>query len=68
MNIPIILAHGELGYADEFIFLGIAVIFIGMMVMTWIRSQNMEPDIEEEPEKPIPRRQKKEAPDRFKLE
>ncbi|MBZ0292224.1 MAG: hypothetical protein K8L99_06615 [Anaerolineae bacterium] len=70
MNIPIILAHGALGGADELIFLGIAVIFIGMMGVTWFRSQNMEPDLEDEVEPdPKPRRKGKvDAPDRFKLD
>jgi hypothetical protein len=42
MQIPIILAHGALGWWDELIFLGIIVIFIGMMIVSWFRSRDME--------------------------
>lgn len=41
MSIPVILAHGSLGSFDELIFLGIGVIFLGMMVLSWLRSRNM---------------------------
>ncbi len=39
---PSILAHGALGPFDEIIFLGIALVFLGMMAVSWLRSQNME--------------------------
>ncbi len=42
-----ILAHGALGPFDEIIFLGIAVLFLGMMGLSWLRSQQLEG---EEPE------------------
>ena len=41
---PVILAHGALGPFDEIIFLGIAVVFLGMMGMSWLRSQQLEDD------------------------
>lgn len=39
---PVLLAHGALGPYDELIFLGIFSIFIGMMIVSWFRSQHME--------------------------
>ena len=36
---PVILAHGALGPFDEIIFIGIAVIFVAMMALSWFRSQ-----------------------------
>lgn len=39
---PVILAHGALGPFDEIIFIGIAVIFLGMMGLSWLRSQALE--------------------------
>ena len=41
---PVILAHGALGPFDEIIFIGIAVIFLGMMGLSWLRSQDLEED------------------------
>ena len=41
---PVILAHGALGPFDEIIFIGIAVIFLGMMGLSWLRSQALEDD------------------------
>ena len=41
---PFILAHGALGAFDEIIFLGIALVFLGMMGWSWLRSQQMEAD------------------------
>lgn len=38
---PAILAHGALGPFDEIIFIGIAVIFLGMMGLSWLRSQEL---------------------------
>lgn len=60
---PVILAHGALGPFDEIIFIGIAVIFLGMMGVSWLRSQDLADD-ELEPGQPTP------APDaeHFELE
>ncbi len=38
---PVILAHGALGAFDEIIFLGVAVVFLGMMAVSWLRSQQL---------------------------
>lgn len=44
-DVPIILAHGALGAWDELIFLGIAVIFTGMVIYTWFKSRSLEPEL-----------------------
>ena len=41
---PVILAHGALGPFDEIIFISVAVIFLGMMGVSWLRSQELEGD------------------------
>lgn len=41
MQLPSILAHGALGNLDEVIFLLIGVIFLGMMGVSWFRSQHL---------------------------
>lgn len=41
---PVILAHGALGPFDEIIFIGIAIIFVAMMAVSWFRSQAMTED------------------------
>ena len=44
---PVILAHGALGPFDEIIFLSIAVVFLAMMGISWLRSQQLtDEDIE----------------------
>ena len=43
---PPILAHGALGPFDEIIFFGVAVVFLGMMGVSWLRSQQIEEDDE----------------------
>lgn len=60
MVIPVILAHGSLGPWDELIFLGIAVIFLVMMGISWIKSRTNSPTIE------APADQN--APDHFRLD
>jgi len=44
---PIILAHGALGAFDEIVFLCIALVFVGMMAFSWLRSQQMPAEDEE---------------------
>ena len=48
MSFSFYLAHGALGNFDELIFIGVSVIFVGMMVISWIRSRNMEPEFDDE--------------------
>ena len=38
---PVVLAHGALGPFDEIIFLSIAVVFLVMMGVSWVRSQQL---------------------------
>jgi hypothetical protein len=44
MNFPTGLAHGALGWWDEVIFLGIIIVFLGLMGVSWLRSRNIEAD------------------------
>lgn len=44
---PAILAHGALGAFDEIVFLGIALVFVGMMAFSWLRSQQLPAEDEE---------------------
>ena len=48
MSFSFYLAHGGLGDFDELIFIGVSVIFVGMMAVSWIRSRNMEPEFDDE--------------------
>jgi hypothetical protein len=63
MYLPLILAHGALGAFDELIYLGIAVIFVGFMVVSWLRARNQESEDDEQ----TPPTSKK-STDRFKLD
>ena len=38
---PVIFAHGALGAFDEILFLSIAAVFVMMMVLSWLRSQQL---------------------------
>lgn len=74
MTPPIFLAHGALGYWDELIFLGVAVAFVVMMGVSWVRSRAIEPEFEDD-EQPNTLSQSAtdpvvnaSAPDRFKLD
>lgn len=40
----VILAHGTLGDYDELIFIGIIVIFAGLMFISWFRSRGNDYD------------------------
>lgn len=66
MAIPIFLAHGALGNFDEVVFIGVAVIFLTMMGISWVRSRNMQ--VDEPPEEPAQPTAEPNAPDRFKLD
>lgn len=35
----VLLAHGALGWYDELVFLGVVIIFLGMMFVSWFRSR-----------------------------
>ncbi len=62
-----ILAHGALGYWDEAIFMGIVVIFIGFMVMSYIKSRNTPPPFDSSSPPPTDSTQP-DSPKRFELD
>jgi hypothetical protein len=65
---PIIIAHGVLGQYDELIYLGIAILFIGFMGLSWVRSRNQVFDDEESEAKPgEPAAPAEDSPDHFRL-
>ncbi len=66
MIFPIFLAHGALGWWDELIFLGIIVIFLGMMGVSWFRSRGA--DYEEQDLMPQPPRKSRDGEERFQLD
>ncbi len=43
----VILAHGALGPFDEIIFVCVAIIFVVMMGISWVRSQGL-PELEDD--------------------
>ena len=63
MHLPQILAHGALGVFDEIIYLAIAVLFVGFMIVSWLRARNQT--LEDEEETP---QQSDQSADRFKLD
>ncbi|MCU0480539.1 MAG: hypothetical protein MUE54_04925 [Anaerolineae bacterium] len=44
-----VLAHGALGIWDEVIFIGVGVLFLIFMVISWVRSRALPPDIPNTP-------------------
>ena len=44
---PTILAHGALGAFDEIIFLGVGVVFLVMMGISWLKSRNVKPEFDD---------------------
>lgn len=48
MQLPVFLAHGALGAFDEIVFAGVAVVFVVMMGVSWVRSRAFEPEWEED--------------------
>ena len=65
MMIPVIVAHGALGSWDEVIYISIAAIFVGFMVVSWFRSRNQVADDDNDTvESPEPGQ----SGDRFKLQ
>lgn len=60
---PVVLAHGALGPFDEIIFICIAIVFLAMMGLSWLRSQRLA---DEEPNMTECARER--DTDRFELE
>jgi hypothetical protein len=67
MALPVLLAHGALGPFDEIILIGVAVVFLIMMAISWMKSRSIAPDEDEDtlepPASPTP-----DQPDRFRLD
>jgi hypothetical protein len=38
-----ILAHGALGPYDELIFLAVGIVFVAIMILSWLRSRSSAP-------------------------
>jgi hypothetical protein len=66
MDLPVILAHGELGNWDEVIFIGVAAVFLVFMGISWIRSRGAPLDKPDHHETPTPTSEQ--AEDRFRLD
>lgn len=47
-----ILAHGALGIWDEVIFLGVAILFLVFMGISWVRSRAMPPTMDDTSQTP----------------
>jgi hypothetical protein len=67
MLLPIVLAHGSLGYWDELIFIGVAAVFIVVMGISWVKSRNTEPDFAQEAPESDNTEAESDAPDHFEL-
>ncbi|NDJ62063.1 MAG: hypothetical protein GYB67_13110 [Chloroflexi bacterium] len=66
---PPVLAHGALGWFDELLFVGIAVIFFVMMGISWVRSRAAAEQEAAAPDAPTAEASDPAAePDRFRLE
>ena len=67
MHIPVILAHSSLGPWDELIFLGVGVIFLVMMGISWLKSRNTTPPLDQPADSPAPASEP-DSPEHFRLE
>jgi hypothetical protein len=65
---PTTLAHGALGPFDEIIFLGVGVVFLVMMGISWLKSRNVPPEFDESQATAESQSADPAQPDRFKLE
>lgn len=63
--LPPVLAHGALGYWDEVVFIGVAVVFIAMMIVSWLRNRGTD---EVTSPSEAQSRNSPTNPDRFELE
>lgn len=48
----VILAHGALGAFDEIVFIGVVVVFLAMMALSWFRSQQLTDEMPDQDSKP----------------
>lgn len=42
--VPVLLAHGALGWWDEILFAGVAIVFVAIMILSWLRSRALPPE------------------------
>ncbi len=70
MNIPIYIAHGALGPYDELIYLGVAVIFLIMMGVSWFQTRMTEYDDDKRRPDPTPaaNEDREQSAERFTLD
>ncbi|MCB9451334.1 MAG: hypothetical protein H6672_07830 [Anaerolineaceae bacterium] len=70
MSLPIILAHGALGIWDEVIFISVAVIFLVVMGISWVRSRVTTPPLAEDPPRTdnTPTTDQTDSPSHFRLD
>ncbi|MFQ3566049.1 MAG: hypothetical protein SNJ59_03530 [Aggregatilineales bacterium] len=66
---PLVLAHGALGWWDEIIFLGVIIVFLAIMGYSWVKSRSATLDADPPPSQPAQPASGNHAPeDRFTLE
>ena len=68
MIFPLILAHGTLGNWDEMIFIGVAVVFLVLMGISWMQSRNAEPEFDDDIQPDAIRPDQPTKPDHISLE
>lgn len=68
MNFPVLLAHGALGNWDEMIFLGVVVIFVILMGISWVRSRANAESPENAIQTPASKTDDPTSSEQFKLE
>ncbi len=67
--LPLVLAHGALGWWDEIIFLGVIIVFLAIMGYSWVKSRSAALDADPPSGQPAqPASKNHAAQDRFTLE
>lgn len=61
-----VLAHGNLGYWDEVVFISLAAIFAGIMFFSWFRSRQLDEELNEQ--SPAPAQAPQREGERFELD
>lgn len=64
----VVLAHGVLGPLDEVVFVSIAIVFVGMMGLSWFRSQQLEDEDSDVMESDLITDDATSNPDHFELQ
>jgi hypothetical protein len=71
MQMPFVIAHGALGSFDELIFVGVGVVFLALMAISWLRSRSASSETHDELNAKIAPHDTETPPDaadRFRLE